>query len=555
MNRPGIDRPGISRPGAGGSGTQKQFPDRPSRPGQGGAGTKRPIADRFPSRPGQGGSGTDRFPNRPDTRPSRPGQGGSGTDRFPNRPDGIRPDRDPGHQIADRYPNRPYPNRPDRRPGIGNDTNIGNRINNDVNFNHWANNHQTVINHSPTINNVGYRPGAAWGGKGYGYRGDWGYGGGHFHDNSWCYGAGWRPAYSGYHGGWYHGACNNNWNWGSYAAGVATGAFTGWALGSRPYDWGYTSYVNPYYTPAVQTVVLQEQAASPVPATVYNYSQPINTEVPPPAEDVAQPAVSTFDQARERFQAGDYQQALSLTDQALAKMPNDAAMHEFRALVLFALNRYDEAAAVLYSVLSVGPGWDWTTMAGLYPNIDVYTQQLRTLENYRTQHPDQAAPAFLLAYHYLTQGHKDAAANMYATVLKLQPSDQLSEGLLSALRPETAPAQATAQAPQPGISASAEAEPQIDPARITGNWKANADPKTSIALSITPDGKFTWDVLRDDKTHRIEGTYTLEGSELSLAQAEGGAMIGSVILDPGGGFNFRAIGASAEDKGLAFQKS
>jgi tetratricopeptide (TPR) repeat protein len=546
-NRPGqggfanLDRPGVGRPGQGGAGTQKQFPDRPStRPGQGGAGTKRPIADRFPDRPGKGGAGTDRFPNRPNPNQIADRAG----DRFRPRPDGIA--------------NRPYPNRPNRRGDniAGNDRNrIGDNIQNNVNYNHWEHNHQTIINNSPTINNVGYRPGAAWGGYGYGYRGDWGYGSRKFADNSWCYGPGWRPAYSGYHSGWYHGSCSNDWNWGSYAAGVATGAFTGWALGSRTYDWGYSSYSNPYYTPAVQTVFVQEQAASPTPVTVYNYSQPINTEVPPPAEDVAEPAVSTFDQARTKFQEGDYQQALSLTDQALAKMPNDATMHEFRALVLFALGRYDEAAAVLYSVLAVGPGWDWTTMAGLYANIDVYTQQLRTLENYRAQHPDQAAPAFLLAYHYLTQGHNDAAADMYANVVKLQPGDTLSEGLLSALRPSTAPTQATTQAPDPSTTPSPEVEPTIDPARITGSWKATADPKTTISLALQPDGKFTWDVLRDDKTHRIEGTYTLEGDQLSLAQAEAGAMVGTVVLEPNGGFSFRALGAPVEDKGLAFQKS
>ncbi len=44
-------------------------------------------------------------------------------------------------------------------------------------------------------------------------------------------------------------------------------------------------------------------------------------------------------------------------------MPNDAALHEFRALVLFALQRYDDAAAALYAVLTAGPGWDWATLS------------------------------------------------------------------------------------------------------------------------------------------------------------------------------------------------
>ena len=58
-------------------------------------------------------------------------------------------------------------------------------------------------------------------------------------------------------------------------------------------------------------------------------------------------------------------------------MPNDPTLHEFRRLVLFALDRYDEAAAALYAVLSVGPGWDWTTLISLYGDPETYTQQLR----------------------------------------------------------------------------------------------------------------------------------------------------------------------------------
>ena len=53
---------------------------------------------------------------------------------------------------------------------------------------------------------------------------------------------------------------------------------------------------------------------------------------------------------------------LQKTDEALAKLPNDTTLHEFRGLCLFALGRYDEAAATVYAVLSVGPGWDWTTL-------------------------------------------------------------------------------------------------------------------------------------------------------------------------------------------------
>ena len=80
--------------------------------------------------------------------------------------------------------------------------------------------------------------------------------------------------------------------------------------------------------------------------------------------------------------AGDYQRALDLSDQVLKATPDASVVHEFRAMCLFALKRYDEAAAVDYAVLTAGPGWNWSTMAGLYPGVDTYTNQLRALEAY-----------------------------------------------------------------------------------------------------------------------------------------------------------------------------
>ena len=139
---------------------------------------------------------------------------------------------------------------------------------------------------------------------------------------------------------------------------------------------GYMPYSNPYY--AAPTVV----AGQPSVTDVYDYAQPIDTVSAAPAEDVTDPAMATFDAARDSFKQGNYDQALQQTNEALAKLPNDSDMHEFRALCLFALGRYDEAAATLYAVLAVGPGWDWTTLIGLYPDVSVYTAQLRALEDY-----------------------------------------------------------------------------------------------------------------------------------------------------------------------------
>ena len=111
-------------------------------------------------------------------------------------------------------------------------------------------------------------------------------------------------------------------------------------------------------------------------------------------------------------------------------------------MCLFALKRYDEAAAVDYAVLSAGPGWNWTTMEGLYPGVEVYTSQLRDLEAYARANPNSTSARFLLGYHYMVQGHQEAAATQFEAVVQLQPNETLSAQFVKALRKATEPAAA-----------------------------------------------------------------------------------------------------------------
>ena len=93
--------------------------------------------------------------------------------------------------------------------------------------------------------------------------------------------------------------------------------------------------------------------------------------------------------------------------------------------MLFAVGKYDLAAGPLYAVLSVGPGWDWTTMAGLYPSIEAYTAQVRALEAFIKANPSSTAGRFVLGYHYLTQGHIEPAGAQFKQVAALAPQDKL----------------------------------------------------------------------------------------------------------------------------------
>lgn len=366
----------------------------------------------------------------------------------------------------------------------------------------------------------------------------------------------WRGQYWDNHRSWvngyWHGYHNtNNWNWGSFALGAASGV-AAWGLGASLYSWGYAGYSNPYYDAgamAVAPVGAVETQGAPAAALTYDYSQPINPEALPPEQPVTDAALAMFDSARASFKAGHYAEALQLTEQALNKLPNDATLHEFRGLCLFALGKFDQAAVPLYAVLSVGPGWDWTTLAGLYPSVDVYSQQLRNLEAYTKSNSSSAAGHFVLGYFYLTQGSVDQAVNEFQKVVSLSPSDTLSAQLVKQFsRPVETP-------PAPPTPPSAPQNVTITESNLPGNWKARPTKETTISLKIQDSGVFTWEVTTKGQTQQIAGDWSLAGNVLTLAENEQkGALIGNVSSQAPNSFVFRVIGAGPPDSGLSFTR-
>lgn len=259
-----------------------------------------------------------------------------------------------------------------------------------------------------------------------------------------------RNRYDQYHPGMTNGYWNGNYGaWGA-AAGAAAGVGA-WGVGSPMYGYGYSNYANPYAAGAApadagQPADPNQQAAAPA----ADYSQPLNTAAAAPEPTAADQATAVFDQARDAFRSNDYASALQLGQQAIGRMPNDATMHEFLALVYFAQGKYDQAAGPLYAVLSVGPGWDWTTLIGNYSDANLYTEQIRNLEAKVKADQTSAPSRFVLAYHYITQGHKDAAAKLLTEVVALEPNDALSAQLLSKLKPQSAGSEtASASPPRP----------------------------------------------------------------------------------------------------------
>jgi tetratricopeptide (TPR) repeat protein len=236
-----------------------------------------------------------------------------------------------------------------------------------------------------------------------------------------------RPLYA-YHQGWHHGF----WPSGNRfpAVWVGGGFGPGWLLAPNE----NFLYTNPY---CVQPAT--------GPTAVFDYSQPLPSPPVPPVSVIGQPEPTTeaeqppaevvkgFEAARGAFKQGDYRKALEQVDKAIARLPGDAVLHEFRALVHFALGNYRDAAATIYPVLAAGPGWDWETMKSLYPDVKTYTEQLRALEAYQRSNPKSPEASFVLAYHYLVLEYPEAARKQLENVVALRPDDKLAAQLIQFL--------------------------------------------------------------------------------------------------------------------------
>ncbi len=448
-----------------------------------------------------------------------------------------------------------------------NRTNINNRQNN-----------VTVINQS-NVNLNNNRPGFGHGGGGFGgygnyggggYRG-WGgaaalggFGGGlqansyYAAHSSWVngsWGGNYRPGWGGYPG---YGGSNNAGN-NALAVGSAIG-IAAWGLGSLVNNFGYARYSNPYLNPAATGYLPRSALARQ--SLPYDYSRPLDL-ASAPAQAVVQSSVANIDLARDAFMAGDSVRALALADKALLQTPNDPMLHEFRAICLFSMRRYDEAAVPLYTVLSAGPGWDWTTLMGLYPGVEAYTIQLRALEAFCNASPRAASARFVLATLYLTQGANTAAAARFREVVALQPQDRLSAQLLAAITadPAAAPAVAPAEPPAPtstalGNQAQGPAIPKGPvPANLFGPWTATPAEGVAISLNLDRDGKgFTWKVDEKGTSREFRGEATAGADTLALLTDEMPPMVARVAWDGGSRFNFRLLGAPSEDPGLNFAR-
>lgn len=322
---------------------------------------------------------------------------------------------------------------------------------------------------------------------------------------------------------------------------------TAWGLNALLPSWGYSygyTYDNPYYVESAAPVYDYSQ-----PIVVSNYAAPEGEAVPaaPESPQTAE-GYQFFDQALAAFKGGNYQGALQLVQQALAKSPHDPVMHEVAALCMFALGDYKGAAAVLNNLLAVAPGMDWTTLSGLYGSVDEYTKQLRALEEHCRRDPNDAAAYFVLAYHYLVAGYGEAAVAQLKRVVALKPDDQVASRMLAALSPTAEAATSPAQAETPSA---APAGPTTD---LVGTWRAerNGD---AFELSVDENSQFAWKATAKGKPPvTLTGTMATAGNAILLESKDQGTMVAQVKSGGADQFQFIAAGSPPDDPGLSFQR-
>jgi hypothetical protein len=203
----------------------------------------------------------------------------------------------------------------------------------------------------------------------------------------------------------------------------------------------------------------------------------------------------------------------------------------------------------------------------------------------------------LLGYHYLSDGHPDAAARQFQQAVKLVPSDKVASDVLAMVTPPTdaekaaaaqnpvpqnpaidnkqpiqaqpgpdqsGPNQPGPNQPGPGQEGAANgalppdlkpAGPPIDQAKLPGEWKATRDDGSQFLLAINADNKFTWKFsMKGKEPQQFSGTYKVEENILELDNKEQGALVGGVTKQEDGKFNFKLLGAPPEDPGLNFAK-
>ena len=385
------------------------------------------------------------------------------------------------------------------------------------------------------------------------------------------------PYYSNYNSYWHHGYWGGGlWGWARWGGPLGIGSFARWSFGPIYYSSGYGIFRNPFLAEQQQPIPPFLNYAKPI-EDIPDDDEPLIGSADPAADEkpgtpgdeespeeiakylVRSPEVKAglklFDAASDAFKNKDYDLALTKSNAALEQLPFEPALQEFRALVLFAREDYQAAATAIYAVLAVSPGWDWTTLSGLYADQEEFARQLRSLEAAHKNSPDSAAIAFLRGYHYTTCRHFEAAVKQFQTAVKLLPGDDLIPALATLIAGAVESPAATATPPDtPPATSNNPPDPAPKPiakAMLVGEWKAFRGGTVSIQLKLRDDDHFVWVATHEGKPRRMAGRYVVEGNILFLGGGSG-TLVGRMEKRKQGGFNFKLLENSTTDAGLDF---
>ncbi len=136
----------------------------------------------------------------------------------------------------------------------------------------------------------------------------------------------------------------------------------------------------------------------------------------------------------EAFGKADFAAAAGHLEKSVAANPQDPMPHPFFSLALFANGNYDAAAEYAWSAAATSPIWDWNQLRSCYSDPAHYATQYEQLQIAARQANASPATQFLLAWHHLILGHRDAAQTELERVLQQLPNDPIATGLLNLAR-------------------------------------------------------------------------------------------------------------------------
>ena len=239
---------------------------------------------------------------------------------------------------------------------------------------------------------------------------------------------------------------------------------------------------------------------------------------------------------------------MSAVDEALGHTPGDVTLHEYRALVLFALGKYADAAGVLNPVLASGPGWGWETMVDFYNSSTTYSDQLRKLEAYVKAKPAGAEGHVLLGYHYLVPDYMEQAYEQFDKTAKLQPADSIARQLRDLTKSSLPDNGDTDTAPPVK-------PPTVASEKLVGTWVSDRGKDGKVTFTMVADGNYTWSYMNEGKSTELKGTYGLNDKGLLVLSSDDSQMISEVTMPSDKQMQFVLIGAPDGDPGLAFVKN